>query len=177
MIRVCPYDDDAAHAVLAFLDLHDQIEAELVRGRAAGGLALFADWRAMRGAWEAGHVFLTATGTPFAVGALVNTGQAGVAQAALLARDHARYRRPLAELACRIAVELPALCLARGIHRVEARCWAHHPTASRFLSALGFVPEADLPGFGADGTAVFRQFALLPRPVPPISPKGATECA
>jgi hypothetical protein len=168
MIRVRPYDDLAAHAVLSRLDLHDQIEAELVRGGGAGGLALFADWRAMRGAWVAGHVFLTRTGTPFAVGALVNTGQAGVAQAALLARDHALFRRPLAQLALRLSIELPAFCAAHGIHRVEARCWANHPTASRFLTAIGFDREADLSGFGGDGQAVFRQFVLLPRT--PIDP-------
>ncbi len=165
MILIRPYDDLTAHAVLSRLDLHDQIEAELVRGRSAIGLELFADWRSMRGAWVAGHVFETRTGAPFAVGALVNTGQAGVAQAAMLARDHARYRRPLAQLACRIAVELPAFCLSHGIHRVEARCWAGHPTAARFLQAVGFAFETTLPGFGADGRAMFRQFALLPRPL------------
>jgi len=174
MILVRPYDDLAAHAVLSWLDVNDHIEAELVRGQAAGGLQLFADWRAMRGAWVAGHVFHTAPhlgAVPFAVGALVNTGQAGVAQAALLARDHARFRRPLAEVASRIAVELPEFCIRHGIHRVEARCWAGHPTASRFLRAIGFVPETDLPGFGRDGSAIFRQFALLPRPAPDLNPE------
>lgn len=166
MIEVRPYEDQAAHAVLGFLDIHDHIEAELVRGQAAGGLALFADWRAMRGAWVAGHVFATRQGQPFAVGAIVNTGQAGVASAALLARDHSRFRRPLAALALRIAAELPAFCRRNGIHRVEARCWAGHPTAPRLLHALGFTPEARLPGFGADGSAEFLQFALLPRLLP-----------
>ncbi len=167
MIHIRPHEDLAAHAVLSRLDLNDQIEAELVRGQAAGGLQLFAEWRAMQGFWVAGHVFCTATGAPFAVGALVSTGQAGVAQAALLARDHARFRRPLAEAALRIAAHLPGVCRDRGIHRVEARCWAAHPSASRLLAALGFSHEADLPGFGPDGRAVFRQFALLlPAPLP-----------
>ncbi len=172
MIEVRPYDDLAAHAVLSRLDLHDQIEAELVRGEPTGGLALFADWRSMRGAWVAGFVFCTAASrgaAPFAVGALVNTGQAGVAQAALLARDHSRFRRPLAELALRLAVELPAFCTDAGIHRVEARCWRAHPSAARLLQMIGFHHEADLAGFGADGRQVFSQFALFP-PIP--QPKG-----
>ena len=171
MIQARPYEDTAAHVVLSRLDLNDHIEAELVRGQTAVGLAIFADWRAMRGFWVAGHVFCTATGTPFAVGALVNTGQAGVAQAALLARDHAQFRRPLTELALWLAAALPAYCRAQGIHRVEARCWAGHPTAARFLRAIGFDCETDMPGFGADGRAHFRQFALLPRPAPETAPE------
>ena len=164
MIHVRPYDSQSAYAVLARLDLSDHIEAELIRGAPVVGLDLFADWRSMRGAWVAGHVFCTRWQHPFAVGAIVNTGQAGVAQAALLARDHAAFRRPLAVLARRLARALPELCAARGIHRIEARCWAQHPTAPRFLSHIGFRHEADMPGFGADGRAVFSQFALT---VPP----------
>jgi hypothetical protein len=177
MIQLCPPEPLALNAVLSRLDLHDQIEAELVRGRPTGGLELFADWWSMRGAWVGSHVFATGPsrgGAPFAVGALVNTGQAGVAQAALLARDHARYRRPLAELALRLAVELPAFCQARGIHRVEARCWAAHPSAPRFLTLIGFAHEADMPGFGADGAQMFSQFALYVAP-PPEPAEDATQ--
>jgi hypothetical protein len=178
MIQLRPPEPLALSAVLSRLDLHDQIEAELIRGRAATGLELFADWWAMRGAWVGSHVFATAPSrgaAPFAVGALVNTGQAGVAQAALLARDHARFRRPLAELALRLAVELPEFCQARGIHRVEARCWAAHPSAPRFLTMIGFAREVDMPGFGADGSQLFSQFALYVPPLPPAEDQPQTQ--
>lgn len=175
MIQTRPYDSQSAYAVLSRLDLSDHIEAELVRGEPAQGLDLFADWRSMRGAWIGSHVFCTAPALgaeAFAVGAIVNTGQAGVAQAALLARDHRIFRRPLAELGLQLSWRLPAWCAGRGIHRVEARCWAQHPTAPRFLSMIGFQHEADLPGFGADGRAVFSQFSL------PVSKmKGEPACA
>lgn len=164
MIQVRPYDDLAAHAVLTRLDPADQLEAELVRGRAATGLSLFADWRAMGGAWIGAHVFLTspaAGAMPFAVGAIVNTGQAGVASAALLARDHRRFRRPLTELALRLRAELPGFCSEHGIHRVEARCWAGHPTAPEFLSRIGFGLEAAMGGFGQTGAVTFLQFAWV----------------
>lgn len=158
MLVLRPFEDLAAAAVLRQLDPHDQIEAELVRGAAIPGLALYADWRAMLGA----HVISQVAewhAVPFAVFALANTGQRGVAQAALLARDHARHRRALAALGAMIRRHLPTEAEARGIHRIEARCWADHPTAARFLAAIGFTHECDMPGFGLTGRVTFRQFA------------------
>ncbi|MEM7317408.1 MAG: hypothetical protein AAF408_00150, partial [Pseudomonadota bacterium] len=96
---------------------------------------------------------------PFAVLALGNTGQAGVAQAALLARKHRRHARALVAACRQIRAEMPAFCSDLGIRRVEARAHAGHPRASRFLQSCGFAFETDMPGFGGDGRAVFRQFA------------------
>lgn len=161
MIRLHPYDDLSAMAVIRQLDHHDQVEADLTRGAATPALALFAQWRSMQAIRIASHVATRADGTPFAVFALSNTGQAGVAQAALLARDHARFRRPLATLAAAIRAGMPGFAIDRGIHRIEARAWADHPTASALLTALGFDFETDMPGFGLSGTVTFRQFAWL----------------
>jgi hypothetical protein len=171
MIRVHPFEDLAAMAVFSRLDVHDHIEAELVRGAPTTALGLFAEWRA---AQAQGPVSLVATtgpsGKPFAVFALGNTGQAGVAEGALLAADHLRHRMALARLAVAIRQRLPAFMAETGINRIEARCWAGHPTASRLLAAMGFRHETDLPGFARDGTQTFRQFAWVrPATVPPTA--------
>lgn len=168
MIRVHPFEDLAAMAVFSRLDVHDHIEAELVRGVPYTALGLFAEWRM---AQAQGPVSLVATsganGRPFAVFALVNSGHAGVAEGALLAADHMRHRMAMARLAVAIRQRLPAFCLETGIHRIEARCWAGHPTASRLLSGIGFRHESDLPGYGREGNQTFRQFAWTHcRPIP-----------
>lgn len=160
MIDLRPYDDMAAMAVLSRLDPHDHMEAELVRGAGATHLALFAEWRAMEAARAASFV-ATTHGRPFALLALANTGQAGVGAACLLACDHRRHRIALARLCVTVRRALPGWCAERGVHRIEARAWAAHPTAARLLTGMGFIHEADLPGFGADGQAWFRQFAWL----------------
>lgn len=158
MIELRPFDDLAAMAVMSRLDASDRLEAEVTRGAPTNHLALFAEWRSMQPAAVV-SIVASAAGQPFALLMLVNTGQSGVASAALLARDHARYRRQLAKFAAAIRREMPAYCAERGIHRVEARAWADHPTASTMLAALGFHHEADMPGFGPSGSATFRQFA------------------
>lgn len=180
MIALAPYDDMAAMAVLSRLDPHDHMEAEVVRGAGATHLALFAEWRAMEAARAASFV-ATRHGQPFALLALANTGQAGVGLACLLARDHGLYRMPLARLCVTVRRALPGWCAERGVHRIEARAWAAHPTASQLLIAMGFIHEADLPGFGSDGRAWFSQFAWLSpdhsartpacNPAPAISPE------
>lgn len=161
MIQTQLYTEHAAMAVLSNLDPHDLIEAQLVRGQASTHLAIFAEWHSVQP-----HSVLSlvlrdeAQGNrPFAVVAMSNTGQAGVAQAALLARDHLRFRRALVATCRRIRTDLPEICSNLGIHRVEARTNADHPRASQFLVASGFTFEADMPGFGASGRATFRQFA------------------
>lgn len=168
MITLRPYDDLAAFAVLKALDPHDQMEVEVTRGAAATHLALFADWRQMQGLAVASFVaHAGAFEVPFAVLMLTSTGQAGVASAALLARDHRQWRRPLAALALRVRREMPEFCARAGITRIEARAWAGHPRASTLLAAIGFHLEAEMPGFGRAGCHVFRQFAwtapALPR--------------
>lgn len=170
MIDLRPYDDMAAMAVLSRLDPHDHMEAELVRGAGATHLSLFAEWRAMEVARAASFV-ATTNGRPFALLALANTGQAGVGAACLLACNHRRHRIALARLCVTIRRALPDWCAERGIHRIEARAWAAHPTAALLLSRMGFLFETPLPGFGADGRAVFAQFTWLSAAafdVPPI---------
>lgn len=165
MIYTKAYDDHAAMTVLSNLDGQDLSEAMLVRGSPVTHLSLFADWRAMNPVrcltWI---VCRQATDTPFAVVALANTGQAGVAGAALLARNHRTFRRELVATARVIRDNLPDIAVEFGIRRIEARCWSEHPTAARFLMACGFRHEADMPGFGAAGGVVFQQFAWI---IPP----------
>ena len=164
MIQIAPYDDLTAMAVIQRLDPHDHLEAELIRGAGASHLGLFADWRAMQTIRPASFVVLTGPdrgSVPFAIFALANSGNAGVAHAALLARDHRRYRRPLAELALQIRAQMPQFMVDHGINRVVAQCWADHPTAASLLRGIGFSYECDMPGFGLTGTVTFRQFAYL----------------
>lgn len=177
MIELRPFDDLASMAVFNRLDINDQMEAEATRGAACNHLALWAEWRAMQPAAVASVVALN-RGQAFAVFMLVNTGQAGVAAAALLARDHARHRRPLAQLAATLRRNMSGYCADRGIHRIEARAWADHPTASQLLGTLGFAHETDMRGFGPRGRAVFRQFAwVAPSLAPQTTPKtGETPC-
>lgn len=160
MIRTVPFEDLAAKAVIDRLDPADHLECELVRGSAATGLAIWADWRAMEGYRLASFVALAGT-VPFAVFGLSNTGQAGVAQAALLARDHLAFRLPLARLAVMIRHALPDYAARGGIHRIEARSWAEHPRAPWLLRGLGFRQECEMRGFGLTGAISFRQWAWL----------------
>lgn len=162
MIEARPFEDLAAWSIFQRLDPHDHLEAELIRGAPATPVALFCDWRAalaIHCVSLIAHTDARRGATPFAVFALANTGQAGVAQAALLARDHGRFRLPMAALAGRLRVQMPRYAADLGIRRIEARSWADHPTASVFLRRLGFAHECDMPGFGAGGTVTFRQFA------------------
>ena len=170
MIDLRPFEDMAAFAVLSRLDHADQTEAELMRGAPMCGPALFADWRAVQGAHLISQVAIS-NGSPFAVFALANTGQAGVAQAALLARDHARYRLPLARLCVAIRAGMPAFAARHGIHRIEARSWAGHPTAPRLLASIGFCHECYMPGFGLTGRVAFDQYAWFS---PDTFPDGPT---
>lgn len=162
MIEARPFEDLAAWSVFQRLDPHDHIEAELVRGASATPLALFCDWRAAQSIHCVSLIAQTEArrgAVPFAVFALANTGQAGVAQGALLARSHEGFRRPLAALAVRIRQKMPSVCAELGIHRIEARCWLDHPTAADLLCGIGFRHECDMPGFGKTGQIIFRQFA------------------
>ncbi|PZQ99924.1 MAG: hypothetical protein DI533_04650 [Cereibacter sphaeroides] len=170
MIQLRPYSDHAAMAVIQWLDPQDRLEAEVTRGAAANHLSLFADWRAMEGHRALSIVAMTSPargGKPFALLALSNTGQAGVAEAALLARDHRVFRRGLAELAITIRAQIQLFSIENGIHRIEARCWARHSTAAGLLVALGFRHEVDMPGFGRTGEETFRQFGWTSPAIPP----------
>ena len=162
-ISVDPYDDHGAMAVLSQLDPVDRVEAAILRGSMPSHLQLFAEWRALQASWVFGHVLRTRalTGLPFAVLAVGNTGQAGVAQAAFLARDHVRFRREIVAAAVLARDAIGPTCAQLGIRRIEARCWAGHPTAANFLAAIGFQAEADMAGFGGDGRQIVRQFAYV----------------
>ncbi len=160
MIRVRPFDDLAAMAVFHQLDVNDHIEAELVRGVSYSALGLFAEWRMAQAQGPLSLIACTGPAErPFALFALGHTGQAGVAEGALLAAHHHRHRMALARLALAIRDRMPPFAAQTGIRRIEARCWADHPSAARLLTAMGFVHETDMHGFGPAGAHTFRQFA------------------
>lgn len=163
-VTVRPWNDELALPVFRQLDHNDFLEAELIRGASCNGISLWADWRGAE-AYRLMSFVALAGHTPFAVLGLSHTGQAGVAGAALLARDHTRFHYPLRRLCAMIRRDMQAECMARGIRRIEARAWAQHPTASSLLSVLGFRHECDMPGFGSAGHVTYRQFAFLPAPV------------
>lgn len=170
MIDLRPYSDEACHAVMCDLDPWDWLEVEATRGERVTALGLFADWRALQAARLESWAVHSPAGRPFALVALVAGGQRGVAGAAMVARPHDRWRRPLAEVALAIRARMPEFAASRGIHRIEARAWSRHPTAARFLSATGFRLETRLPGFGADGCETFLQFAWTTAGVPTPAP-------
>mgnify|MGYP006921631357 CR=1 FL=1 len=82
-VVTAPYADASAMIVFRGLDPNDRIEADLVRGQNVSHLGLFADWRAMQMGAVLSLILTTGPkgGDPFAVLALGNPGQAGVAQA------------------------------------------------------------------------------------------------
>lgn len=161
MIELAPYSNAAAMQVIRHLDAHDLLEAQILRGQAVDHLDIFGDWRAVQPGAVLSLVILDASagGMPFALLGLVSSGQAGVGHAALIARDHTVWRRPLAVAGLEIRARMPGFCGDLGIHRIEARCWAGHPTAARFLRGCGFHHDCDLPGYGPGGGHVFQQFA------------------
>jgi len=170
MVQALPYDDHAAMRVLKDLDASDLVEIGLMRGAQPNHLALFADWRQMQTMAALSYVLAldaSAGGIPFGV-LVIGQTQPGVAQAAMLARDHTKYRRPLIQTARRIRNEIPVFAKEAGLHRIEARSWVDHPRANKFLRLCGFTKEAALPGFGPDGRATFNQFAWTnTNPKPP----------
>lgn len=183
-VTLHPYHLVSAAEVFRDLDPCDQTEADVALGYRIAPDAMAQLWSDL-----AIHTLYQAVaawqGQAFAVFSLSSAGMAGNASAALMARDHRRFRRPLAELALRIRAEMPGFALGLGVNRIEARSWAPHPTAGRLLSALGFAQECDLPGLGADGRHTFRQWAWLAphcRPAPltaasPLSEKETLPCA
>lgn len=176
MIRVRPFDDLSAMAVFHQLDVNDHIEAELVRGATYSALGLFAEWRMAQAQGPLSLIACTGPAErPFALFALGNTGQAGVAEGALLAARHDRNRMALARLALAIRDKMPAFATETGIHRIEARCWAGHPSASRLLAAMGFEHETDMPGFGPAGAHTFRQFAWTRPSTPDAAPPAHSD--
>lgn len=160
MIDPRPFSNNEALAVFRNLDANDLREAQLSRGGAVEPMDLFCDWKAAQPLCALSLVLRTRHRQPFGLLAVAMVpGAAGQAQAAFLARHHRRFRRELVECVRAIRAGLPGWAAEFGLHRIEARSWAGHPTASRFLTGCGFRREATLAGFGPDGRATFHQFA------------------
>lgn len=147
------WDDVLAYRVLEALDINDMVELALWREGDPLPLALWHDWKACVGWRPLTRIALWGS-TPVALLGLQLTGR-GVAQAALLSRDHHVFRRALVRLARRIRSELPDRAAEMGIARIECRSWTGHPTAGRLLTACGFRLEAELAGYPAP----FAQYA------------------
>jgi hypothetical protein len=158
MISLGAYDPAAALIVFRDLDPCDLMEAQVMRGSAAHFAKLMAEWDAVQASAPL-SLILKQGGIPFGVLLVGNTGQAGVGQAALLARNHRRFRRGLWAAGRAIAQDMPAWCDDRGVHRIEARAWSGHPRAGVFLRLCGFRLEVAMPGFGATGAETFHQYA------------------
>lgn len=164
MIELLPYQPDLAAAVFRELDAWDMLEAEAARGGPQHYLGLFGDWHAASRQHLASAVLARrgAMGLrPFAVAALGHTGTAGVAEAAFLAADHRRHRWSIGRAAVQYRPRFLEACRDSGITRVEARCWADHPTAPHFLAHLGFAHACDLPGTGRGGAFTFQLWSLV----------------
>jgi len=155
-----PFHPVAATEIFRDLDGWDRAEAEVTLGFDLGPEDMAAYWQGLDG-FALYHAVASTGGQPFAVVSLSSAGMAGCGQAALMARDHRRFRRPLASLALRVRAELPALARRLNLTRIEARSWAAHPTAPRILRALDFTHECDLAGLGPDGRSLFRQWAWV----------------
>lgn len=156
-LLLADWDDRAVLEVLQDLDNRDWLELVAAKGRAASAFDLWAEWRQLRGLgavrvarWDA---------VPFAVLGVINAGSLGVGQAALVARDHRRWRRGLVLLARLMRSELVAFAAAQDLWRIECRSWVGHPSAASLLAHLGFRLEAELAGFHPRGQGVFLQWA------------------
>lgn len=165
-ISADPYSDARAHEVFSGLDADDLREAELYLAQPVNRMGLFALWRSGQGsALRIGSYVLSArdrTGVrAVAVLSCSMNGIAGVGEAAFLARDHGRNRRAMVAAARFIRDGIEAFAAENHLNRIEARCWADHPTAGRFLKAIGFKHECDMRGFGPAGGETFCLFAWV----------------
>jgi len=167
-----PFTPEAALHVLQRLDEHDQLEAELARGDPAEPFDMLASWMGLEA--QGAAVFVgreVANDAPFAVLAIVPGATPGLGHAAMLACDHAFWRRALVPLVRQIRDGFPDFAAHMGLHRIEARSWAGHPTAPSLLRAIGFELEAAMIGFGQSGEINFNQWAwvadYIPRPPKP----------
>lgn len=168
-----PFSDHAAFQVFKALDPMDHMEAELARGADITHLGLFAEWRSTEQLRLLSLVMSEHGGSgarPFGVLGIYRTAAAGVVEAAFLARDHRVHRRALAEAGLLFRDGVESFAARLNVHRIEARCWAEHRTASRFLASIGFRHECDMPGYGADGGVTFRLFAWV---APGLSTEGS----
>lgn len=163
MIDLVQYRPELAVEVFRNLDGADRMEADALRDPGTHFLGLFGDWHnAARHAIESGvFVKKSALGNaPFAVIALANTGIAGVAEGAFLAADHSQNFWSIGRAAVFLKRHWLSYMAERQIHRIEARCDAAHPRASRLLEQIGFEFCCNLPGYGRDGSHTFKLYAL-----------------
>ncbi|MEO0859221.1 MAG: hypothetical protein AAFY65_01310 [Pseudomonadota bacterium] len=170
MPRLVPWSDQAALEVFSDLDPHDWNEARIVTGAEPTSLSLWADWRAGRVHRYYDFVVLSAPSRgaqPFAVLGVSAGGATNVAQAALLTRVVKDWRRDIAKLAIGLRDAFELWAELDGLHRIEARSWAGHPTGGDLLKACGLSWEASLSGFGADGEERFEQHAWASTPKAP----------
>lgn len=166
-----PFNPADALSVFSDLDENDMLEAQLTRGDAADPYDLLAGWMALEAQGAVcfiGDIDLPYEGPPIAVLALAPGSTPGLGHAAMLARDHKKWKRALVPLVRIIRDRLPAVAATMGFHRIEARSWAGHPTAATLLRATGFELEARMTGFGQSGEINFNQWAwhadYIPRP-------------
>ncbi len=168
-IEVRSFDDDLALQVMRNLDVNDALEVHMMRGRATSPLALWADWRAVN-AFRAASIVAVARRrnrwVPFVVLGVAATGVPHIGQGAMLACNHVEFHDELVRFLLTVRQELPGFALNHKLNRIEARCWADHPSAANLLEAIGFKHEGDLDGFGEGGNVRLRQFAWInPNPI------------
>lgn len=157
-----PFQDGAAVHVLRGLDPADRDECVLTSPLMGDHYALHRCWASIPALPGSNHVVMSArTLRPCALFMANPTGVDGVASVALLARDHRKHWRELAELCLCLRSQLPVYAQKMGLHRIEVRCWEDHPTAPRLLRAMGFQIEGVLRGFGPEGQHRFIQFAMI----------------
>lgn len=155
---------DVAH-VMGGLDMADFREAIRVIGRGVTSVELVDVWAETT---RTAHLALTAIdlerdAEPFALLALSPSEIAHVARAYMVATDHRRRRRRLAELAAMVRRDLPAMARAHRVRRVEVRSWTDHPTADRLIRRCGFEHECTfhVPDHALRPEPVaFRQYAI-----------------
>ncbi len=178
LVTLAPFNPPDALRVFEMLDENDQLEAEVMRGDKALPYDMLADWMALEKQGAACFVAQVAPpyAEPIAVMAIVRGGTPGLGHAAMLARDHRIWRRALVPAARAIRDGFPAQARAMGLHRIEARSWAGHPTAPSLLRAIGFELDAEMIGFGHSGEVNLNQWVWLADyiPRPPSYPQKET---
>ncbi|MEO0681136.1 MAG: hypothetical protein AAF192_12055 [Pseudomonadota bacterium] len=156
-------DLEALMAVLADLDPADRREADMEGLPAADPEALAQGFCAATAGggmvWVVWHAPDGRGADPFAICAMGPAQGPRCAHVGFVSRPRSQFRRPLGCLGVWLRRSLPAAARTRGARRLEARCWAEHPTGPGWLQALGFAREGVLRGYGLGG-ADFELHAL-----------------
>jgi hypothetical protein len=163
-ISLAPFEPIAALRVIEDLDPIDRLEVQLGGIQPTPGemLRQFIIQQAGGAHLQIVYAHRTEGGAePFAILGVAEALASCTGSAALIARDHAAWARPLRHLCAGLRADLPAAMAAAGFRRIEARCWSGHPTAQRLLRGIGFAFETELHGFGLSETH-WLQFAIVP---------------